>query len=160
MDTWNSARNLGDVYIGFVEFRISHILYIVNCCLCIYMVRPYRPTKVCIYIYIYTCACLYTYMYMVPCVCVLCFRLLYIIHVSTMQENRKTNYIQKITRELLGWTASTQEASGAWNKAALTTSLCQYVEHFCRVRQLQHSCDERERLVVPRHFFFTAFSCL
>ena len=62
-------------------------------------------------------------------------------------ENRKTPYIQKIDRALLGWVGS-QEPTGGWSKAAFTTTLCQFLEYFCRVYQLETDDDEEYRLVV------------
>lgn len=66
----------------------------------------------------------------------------------TPKEYQKTNYVQKIDRALLGWTGS-QEPVGSWSKAAFTTSLCQFLEHFCRVYNLEMDPDnEIYRLIV------------
>ena len=65
---------------------------------------------------------------------------------SVAEEHRKTNYVQKIDRALLGWTGA-QEPTGAWSKGALTTTICQFLEHFCDVRNVEASSDERKRLV-------------
>lgn len=66
---------------------------------------------------------------------------------ATGQENGKTAYVQKIDRAVLGWTGSS-EPHGAWSKGALTTSLCQFIEHFAWVHELESSGDERLRLIV------------
>ena len=66
---------------------------------------------------------------------------------TTIQEHRKPNYVQRITRDLLGWQSSAKDAAGGWSKGALTTSLCQFVEYFCKVRDLDRQGDERERLI-------------
>ena len=62
------------------------------------------------------------------------------------QEHHLTNYINKIDQALLGWKSW---ADGSWNKAALTTSLCKFVEFICKTKNLEHSCDEKMRLIDP-----------
>ena len=58
-----------------------------------------------------------------------------------------TNYVTKIDKALLGWKGA---ADGSWNKAALTTSLCKFLEHFCKNKNLEQSGNEELRLVVTR----------
>ena len=70
---------------------------------------------------------------------------------SFAQENRKTNYIQKIEKSTL---------SGGWSKGALTTTLCQFVENFVRVRKLESSPDERLRLIVSEFLLFFVYSSI
>ena len=65
------------------------------------------------------------------------------------EEHSITNYVSRLTRDNLGWKSQTKEASGGWNKGALTTSLCLFIEHLSVVWDLQHSSDERDRLIVP-----------
>ena len=55
-----------------------------------------------------------------------------------------TNYVNKIDKTLLGWKSN---ADGAWNKGALTTALCKFIEHFCRIKRFETGLDEELRLV-------------
>ena len=66
--------------------------------------------------------------------------------VRPSEENRVTNYINKIDRTTVGW-VGTAETTGSWNKAALTTSLCRFIEFFCDQYDLNNSGDERLRLI-------------
>ena len=78
----------------------------------------------------------------------------------TPKEYQKTNYVQKIDRALLGWTGS-QEPVGSWSKAAFTTSLCQFLEHFCRVYNLEMDPDnEIYRLIVTWEYNICFFSTI
>ena len=62
------------------------------------------------------------------------------------EEHQITNYVRKIDKALLAWSSS---CDGSWNKAALTTALCKFIEHFCRVRSLEGSTDDMLKLIVP-----------
>ena len=62
------------------------------------------------------------------------------------EENRKTNYVRHIDRSLLGWVGNVEPYVG-WSKGALTTTLLQFLEEFCRQRNLESSGDERVRLI-------------
>ncbi|CAE7783426.1 unnamed protein product [Symbiodinium sp. CCMP2456] len=66
---------------------------------------------------------------------------------SFHKENRKTNYIQRITRDTLAYSSEAKDSLGGWNKGQLTTNLCQFVEWFCNFKQLDKSADERDRLI-------------
>ena len=57
------------------------------------------------------------------------------------EEHQKTNYVRQIDRSLLGWVGNV-EPYGGWSKGALTTTLLQFLEEFCRQRNLESSGDE------------------
>ncbi|CAE7265247.1 unnamed protein product [Symbiodinium natans] len=61
------------------------------------------------------------------------------------KANGKTNYVNKIDKALLGWKTSAPD--GSWNKGALSTSLCLFIEHFTKVRSLEGSEDEMLSLI-------------
>ena len=69
------------------------------------------------------------------------------------KENGKTNYINKIDRSTLSWRGA-EEPSGGWSKGALTTTLCQFIEFFSKLHDLEQSLDERLRLIVAEHWFY------
>ena len=70
------------------------------------------------------------------------------IETHTNQENRITNFVQRLTRDTLGWKSSTVEAAGGWNKGALTTSLCLFIQHLSTIWDLANHGDEMSRLIV------------
>ena len=73
-------------------------------------------------------------------------------HASFFEENGKTNYVSKIDRSTLSWRGA-EEPSGAWSKGALTTVLCQFIEFFSKLHDLEQSMDERLRLIVAKDWF-------
>ena len=68
-------------------------------------------------------------------------------YIQYCKENGKTNYVQQITRDTLGWKTGNQDPQGAWNKGELTTCLCQFLEWFCSFQDVESSSDERMRLI-------------
>ena len=62
------------------------------------------------------------------------------------KEHHKTNYVRNIDRSLLGWVGN-GEPYGAWSKGALTTTLCQFIEHLCTLLNLESCGDERLSLI-------------
>lgn len=63
----------------------------------------------------------------------------------------------------LAWMDWSQEPVGGWSKAAFTTSLCQFLEHFCRVYSLEMDPDnEIYRLIVTWEYilFFSTIIIL
>ena len=78
-------------------------------------------------------------------------------HSSNHQENGKTNYVNKIDKALLGW--KTSQADGSWNKGALTTSLCLFVEDFCKRRGLENSENEMYSRIATCHVFIPEPFC-
>lgn len=73
-------------------------------------------------------------------------KLLYSGSTQFSKEHKKVNYVQKIDRALLGWQGS-KEPTGGWSKGALTTTICQFCDHFCKIHNLAEHEDERFRLI-------------
>lgn len=65
------------------------------------------------------------------------------------KEHRRPNFVQSIGRQTIGWAYGNKEPSGGWSKAAMTTSFCQFIEHFARVRGLEAAAHEHLRLIAP-----------
>ena len=64
------------------------------------------------------------------------------------QVPKKLRYITKpLTRDSLGWESFASCPEGGWNKGALTTTFLQFLQHWTQQNDLEHSADERLRLV-------------
>ena len=75
----------------------------------------------------------------------------------SLEEHKVTNYVSKIDKALLGWKSSTD---GAWNKAALTTSLSKFLGYYCATRNLEANSEEEFRLVDLQLQFINFISLL
>ena len=54
---------------------------------------------------------------------------------------------------MLGWRSAGDTPEAGWNKGALTTTLLQFVEAFCRQRNVEGcATNERLRLIALWHF--------
>ena len=64
------------------------------------------------------------------------------------QVPKKLRYITKpLTRDSLGWESFSSCPEGGWNKGALTATFLQFLQHWTQQNNLEHSADERLRLV-------------
>ena len=62
--------------------------------------------------------------------------------------NKKTKYVSKLTKDTFGGCGKRDEPTGSWNKAALSTTLMQFLEYLCsEVFREECQADERLRFV-------------
>ena len=62
-------------------------------------------------------------------------------------SNKKIRYISKLSKDTFGGCGKRDEPSGGWNKAALSTTLMQFLAHLCTLYHDQCQMDEELRFV-------------
>ena len=84
------------------------------------------------------------------------FALLSDMYLRWCREFKKTRYISKIDKRFVGGAGLRDEPHGAWNKAALTVTILEFLQYFCE----QHKEVLMEHTDVRLRYVFAAVTAL
>ncbi len=71
-------------------------------------------------------------------------------YIQWCSDNKKTKYISKLDKRLVGGAGRRDEPYGSWNKASLTVTILEFLQHVCESRRelLEGHDDQRYRFIM------------